>query len=66
MNIGKTLKELRAEKGLTQAKVAEVLKVSRIVYNRYENETREIPIEVLCELADFYGVTLDYLCGRED
>lgn len=66
MNIGKKLKELRIEKGLTQAQIAQVLKVSRTVYNRYENNTRTITIELLCELANYYEVTLDYICGRED
>lgn len=66
MDIGKKLKELRIEKGITQAQIAQVLKVSRIVYNRYENNTRTISLELLSELADFYHVTLDYLCGRED
>ena len=60
------LKELRQEKDLTQAQVAEILNVSRVVYNRYENEKRLIPIEVLWALADYYQVTIDYLVGRED
>lgn len=59
------LKELRLENELTQSKVAEILKVSRVVYNRYENNQREIPIELLCILADYYNVSLDYLVGRE-
>ena len=59
------LKELRIEHNLSQQKIAQILKVSRVVYNRYENNQREIPLELLCKLADFYNVTLDYLAGRE-
>ena len=60
------LKELREESKLTQEQVAGILKVSRIVYNRYENCTRTIPIEALWALADYYKVSIDYLVGRED
>ena len=58
------LKELRLEKNLTQQQLATVLNISRAVYGRYENGTRAVPIEVLWELADFYGESVDYLIGR--
>ena len=64
--ISKRLKELRHEKELRQEDVAKILKVSRVVYNRYENNQRDIPIEILCELADFYEVSVDYILGRVD
>lgn len=64
--ISKRLKELRLEKELRQEDVAKILKVSRVVYNRYENDQRDIPIEILCELADFYEVSVDYILGRVD
>ena len=52
MDIGKKLKELRKENNYTQQNVADFLRVSRVVYNRYENNQREIPIEIVCNLAD--------------
>ncbi len=58
------LKELRTENGLKQNDVAVVLKVSRVVYNRYENNQRELPLDLLVQLADFYKVSTDYLLGR--
>lgn len=58
------LKELRLEKKLTQQQLATVLNISRAVYCRYENGTRTAPLEVLWELADFYGESVDYLIGR--
>ena len=59
------LKELRAEKGATQKEVAEVICCSPLVYSRYEREVREPDIDSLCRLADYFGVTIDYLVGRE-
>lgn len=66
VDIGKKLKELRIDNKLTQEQVANVLKVSRVVYNRYENNQRDIPISLLSALADYYKVSLDFLCGREN
>lgn len=66
VDIGKKLKELRIDNKLTQEQVANILKVSRVVYNRYENSQRDIPISLLSVLADFYKVSLDFLCGREN
>ena len=60
------LKHLRIERELTQDDVAAIIKVSRVVYNRYENNQRTIPFELICELADFYDVSLDYLAGRKE
>ena len=60
------LKKIRIERNLTQKQVADAIKVSRVVYNRYENGTRSIPIEILWDLADLYNETIDYLVGRRD
>ncbi len=65
MKICENLKELRLENNLTQEQIAKILKVSRVVYNRYENGKREISVEFLIILADYYQVTLDYIAGRE-
>lgn len=64
--VAERLKELRKEKSLTQQQVAEIIGVSRTAYLKYENDYLEIGIELLCKLADFYKVSLDYLAGRED
>lgn len=58
------LKELRKEKKLTQAEISKILNVAPTTYNGYETEKFEPTIETLCILADYYGVTLDYLIGR--
>ena len=58
------LKELRAEKGATQREVAEFICCSPLVYSRYEREEREPDIDALCRLADYFGVSVDYIVGR--
>ncbi len=63
--VSEKLKELRQEKGLSQEEVAAQLKVSRVVYNRYEKDKRTIPLEYIKILADFYDVSMDYIFGRE-
>lgn len=58
------LKELRTEKGATQKEVAEVICCSPLVYSRYEREVREPDIDALCKLADYFGVSIDYIVER--
>lgn len=63
--IGNTLKKLREEKKLSMATVASALGVSTGAYQKYENNSRDVSTLLLSTLADFYGVTTDYLLGRE-
>ncbi len=65
MDIGNNLKKLRKAKGLLQIDVAKHLNISRQAYCRYENNQREISLDVLVKLADFYDETTDTLLGRE-
>jgi len=60
------MKELRIDKGLTQIEVANILQVSRVVYNRYENNKREMPAELIVKLSKFYNISSDYLLGLID
>ncbi len=59
------LRQLRAATGLTQQQVADQIDIDRALYVRYENGTRTPPLAKLIKLADFFGVTLDELVGRE-
>ncbi len=63
--LGRRLKELRAEKGLTQQQVTEHFQISRVTYLRYEKGQREPSLEMLVGFARFFGVTTDYLLGLE-
>lgn len=57
---------LRMKKGLTQAEVAAALGVSSVVFSRYETGKRQPSIDTLIQMADIFGVTVDYLLGRQD
>lgn len=60
------LKELREKKGLLQKDVANYLKIARNTYSQYEIGAREPDIITLISLADYFGVSIDYLVGRTD
>ncbi|MBC7524769.1 MAG: helix-turn-helix transcriptional regulator [Flavobacterium sp.] len=56
---GLVIKGLREKYGYTQDKVAEYLGIKREMISFYENEGREIPLEVLEKLSDLFGVELE-------
>lgn len=58
------IRNLRIDGGYTQAQIAEYLNVKQNTYSQYEIGTLNYPIDVLIKLADFYGVSVDYLLGR--
>ena len=60
------IKDIRLRKGLTQADVAAALGVSSVVYSRYETGKRQPSIDMLIQMADIFGVTVDFLRGRQD
>lgn len=60
------IRELREDADLTQKKVGEAINLPQRTYAYYESGQRMIPPEVLCALADFYGVSVDYLLERTD
>ena len=57
------LRGLREDKDLTQQNLADVLKIGRTMYRRYETGECEIPIRHLKSLCLFYEVSADYLLG---
>ena len=59
--IGENLTELRKQKGYTQISLAEKLHYSDKAISKWENGSSLPPIDILLELANLYGVTLDYL-----
>ena len=66
MKLAERLKSLRKERKLKQEEVAEELGIAVRSYCRYEYGEREPNASVLWRMADFYGVTIDYLVGRSD
>lgn len=60
------LKELRKERNLTQLRVAALVDITRGAYANIENGKREPDFRTICILADYFGVSADYLLGRSD
>lgn len=60
------LRELRREKGISQLKLAIDLNMNQNTVSRYENSEREADYETLIRIADYFGVSVDYLLGRTD
>ena len=60
------IKELRQERGLTQAEVANAIKTSQRNIGRWENGEHEPTASFIFLLANFFEVSSDYLLGLED
>ena len=66
MCLGERLVILRKDKGLLQIQVAQAVGLSLRGYQRYERDERSPDADILLALADFFGVSVDYLTGRSD
>ena len=64
MNTSETLKHLRNQKHITQEQLAKIIGVERSTIGKYETGTRP-STEILALLSDYFGVTIDFLLGRE-
>ena len=60
------LRDLREDHDKTQQDIADILGTSQTMYARYERGANELPLRHLLTLADYYGVSVDYLLGRSD
>lgn len=60
-----TITKLRESRNLKQKELANILKISPQALSGYENGYREPDYDILCRIADFFGVTTDYLLHRE-
>ncbi len=59
------IRDLREDADLTQAKLAEKLGMHKTTYTNYEQGKREPPFSFIIRLAEFYGVTCDYIAERD-
>lgn len=57
------IRNLREDADKTQQEIADFLGTSQTMYARYERGANEMPIRHLMKLAQYYNVSLDYLCG---
>ena len=60
------IRDLREDHDLSQKDVADILHIHQTTYSDYELGKLNIPLSVLCILADFYKTSIDYIAGRTD
>ena len=66
MFVYRRIRDLREDNDKTQAQIANTLNMQVTVYQRYERGEREVPFWVAIKLADYYGVSLDFIAEREN
>ncbi len=60
------LRELRVRAGRNQTEIADLLNMQQNQYSRYERGERELPMHLFIRLAQYYGVSIDYMVGLRD
>ena len=63
---GERLASLRNSRAVSQQAIADVLGVGKSAVSMMESGNRAASADVLIALADYFDVSLDYLCGRSD
>lgn len=66
MSFGSTLTKLRTERGIFQKELSTYLKVSIGTISNYEKDRHFPDPETLCKIADYFGVSVDFLLERTD
>ena len=64
MEFSRIITLLRKERGITQKQAAQDLGVSQALLSHYEKGIRECGLDFVVRVADYYGVSCDYLLGR--
>lgn len=57
------MKDLREDRDIKQIEIAKYLHVKQNTYSQYENGQRQIPIEALIKLAEYFQTSTDYILG---
>lgn len=65
LTIGQRLVELRKNRRLSQAAFSDELGLNRATYAQWELDRRRPELDSLIQIADYYGVSVDYVLGRE-
>lgn len=60
------LRDLREEKGVGQVELAQALGVSKGIISLWENGLREPKMSALIAIAEYFGISIDYLVGLKD
>ena len=64
--LGERLRALRMRAGMTQQAIADHLSIHRTAYTKYETTTITPDPQAMLRLAELFGVSVDYLLGREE
>ena len=64
--LSEKIKSLRQAKHMTQVELAKELGLTKQCVSNWENDNVLPSIEMLIKIADYFGVSTDYLLGRED
>ncbi len=60
------IRELREDHDYTQKYISMKLNIQQNTYSQYETGKRQLPIDILIQLADIYGTSTDYILRRTD
>ena len=60
------LRDIREDKDITQATIAAYLNIKQNTYSQYESGKRQIPIDSLIALANYFDTSTDYILGLTD
>ncbi len=63
MKYNERIRELREDRDLSQATIADLLHIGQKTYSDYELGKTRIPLENVIVLAQYYDVSMDYICG---
>ena len=58
------IRDLREDRDIKLKRIADYLMCDQSLYSKYEREERALPLEYADKLADYYGVSVDYLLSR--
>ncbi len=57
------IRDMREDRDLSQAQIAEYLQCDQSLYSKYERGERDVPLLIMVKLAVFYKTSVDYLVG---
>lgn len=66
MSVGSRIKKLRTENKITQDTLAKILNIGKSTISQYENNVNKPDIDMLKKIAEYFGVSLDWLMCRTD
>lgn len=60
------IRDIREDRDISQKEISELLLCDQSLYSKYELGKRDLPLRLAVKLAEYYGVSLDYLVGLTD